>query len=137
MVPDGLATRGAPCALHLPKLVQLSDPAALVRHQCMRNKNEFGWTEEQLKQFGVYRSPEATSALHDALTFANMQLARQGLGGLVAILEGYPEGSAWLVTAPETELNGKARIAKREQGPDTVSAIRRLLVRALADHKYR
>jgi hypothetical protein len=103
----------------------------------MTKKNEFGWTREQLKQFGVFRSPEERQALHDALTFANEQLAKHGLSGLVAILEGYPHGAAWLVTAPETEPSGKARIAKREHAADPVSAIRRLLVRALADHRYR
>ena len=33
----------------------------------MPKKNEYGWTREQLKQFGVFRSPKERQELHDAL----------------------------------------------------------------------
>ncbi len=86
-------------------------------------------------QFGVFPTEEESRALNAAVTSANEALAKAGLGECLCILPGYPYGSAWLVTAPDTEPSGKARIAAREQADDPIAAVRRLLVRAL--HRYR
>lgn len=101
----------------------------------MTQKNAHGWTEEQLSQFGTFRTPTEVQAVQDALEFANAQLEKIGLKNLAVIMEGYPYGSAWFVTAPETEPSGKARIAFREHSEDPAASIRRLLVRMLAAHR--
>lgn len=101
----------------------------------MTSKNEHGWTDEQLAQFGTFRSPQEVQSVQEALVFANAQLEKIGLKNLAVIMEGYPYGSAWFVTAPETEPRGKARIAFREHSDDPIASIRRLLVRMLAAHR--
>jgi len=90
------------------------------------------------KRLGFFPTPEEKAAEDSEMELANAQLAKLGLHPqYLFIVTGYPYGTAWLLDATGVDLDGDKhpRIVDRERADDSVSAMRRLLVRTL--YRYR